>query len=50
MHYGRAFLSMDLWNTQRAQHLRYSCSRVLSSYGIGTNNEGTEGEAVYQAK
>lgn len=35
MHYGRAFLSMDLWDSERAQQLRYSCSQVLKSNGMG---------------
>jgi hypothetical protein len=35
MHYGRAFLSMDMWDSDRARHLRYSCSHVFASYGIG---------------
>lgn len=39
MHYGRAFLSNDLWESERAQHLRYSCARVLNSYGIGLSAE-----------
>lgn len=39
MHYGRAFLSNDLWDSERAQHLRYSCARVLNSYGIGMSEE-----------
>lgn len=39
MHYGRAFLSNDLWDSERAHHLRYSCAKVLSSYGIGLSQE-----------
>lgn len=39
MHYGRAFLSDDLWDSERAQHLRYSCAKVLNSYGIGMSEE-----------
>lgn len=39
MQYGRAFLSNDLWESERAQHLKYSCARVLNSYGIGMSQE-----------
>jgi hypothetical protein len=45
MHYGRAFLSNDLWDSERAQHFRYSCARVLHSYGIGLSEE-EEAEAA----
>lgn len=36
MHYGREFLSLDLWESEKAAHLRSTCARVLSSWGVGT--------------
>jgi len=38
MHYGREFLSMDMWESERASHLRTTCARVLASYGVGMLN------------
>jgi len=35
MHYGREFLSLDLWESEKAAHLRSTCARVLSSWGVG---------------
>lgn len=28
MHYGREFLSIHMWDSEKAQHLRETCSRV----------------------
>lgn len=28
MHYGREFLSIQMWNSEKAQHLRETCARV----------------------
>ncbi|KAH8913785.1 glycosyltransferase family 49 protein [Atractiella rhizophila] len=35
MHYGRELLLMDLWEHERARHLRAVCARVFSSWGVG---------------
>jgi len=28
MHYGREFLSVAMWDSEKAQHLRETCARV----------------------
>jgi hypothetical protein len=28
MHYGREFLSVGMWDSDKAQHLRETCARV----------------------
>lgn len=48
MHYGRAFLSNDMWDSERVQHLRYSCAKVLRSYGIGLSAEEDAAAAEIQ--
>ncbi|GJN90348.1 hypothetical protein Rhopal_003358-T1 [Rhodotorula paludigena] len=35
MHYGREFLSVSMWDSDKAQHLRETCARTLSSWGMG---------------
>ncbi|GAA94586.1 uncharacterized protein L969DRAFT_89664 [Mixia osmundae IAM 14324] len=35
MHYGRGFLSLDQWQSDRATHLRFMCERVHASWGVG---------------
>jgi hypothetical protein len=30
MHYGREFLSVAMWDSEKAQHLRETCARVRS--------------------
>jgi hypothetical protein len=34
MHYGREFLSLNQWESRRASHLRATCARVCSLWGI----------------
>ncbi|GAA6061141.1 hypothetical protein JCM10212_001741 [Sporobolomyces blumeae] len=36
MHYGREFLSVGMWDSDKAQHLRETCARTLSSWGMGS--------------
>ncbi|GAA6013752.1 hypothetical protein JCM11491_005086 [Sporobolomyces phaffii] len=36
MHYGREFLSVAMWDSEKAQHLRETCARTLSSWGMGS--------------
>lgn len=31
MHYGREFLSVGMWDSDKAQHLRETCARVSLS-------------------
>ncbi|KAM0791763.1 hypothetical protein ACM66B_004027 [Microbotryomycetes sp. NB124-2] len=35
MHYGREFLSMQMWDSEKAQHLRETCVRTLNTWGMG---------------
>ncbi|GAA5832338.1 hypothetical protein JCM11251_006414 [Rhodosporidiobolus azoricus] len=35
MHYGREFLSVAMWDSDKAQHLRETCARTLGSWGMG---------------
>ncbi|GAA5920276.1 hypothetical protein JCM1841_003016 [Sporobolomyces salmonicolor] len=35
MHYGREFLSVQMWDSDKAQHLRETCARTLGSWGMG---------------
>ncbi len=35
MHYGREFLSVQKWDSEKAQQLRETCARTLSSWGMG---------------
>ncbi|GAA5983915.1 hypothetical protein JCM11641_006420 [Rhodosporidiobolus odoratus] len=37
MHYGREFLSMSMWDSDKAQHLRETCARTLGSWGMGSS-------------
>ncbi|GAA5907082.1 uncharacterized protein JCM6883_006132 [Sporobolomyces salmoneus] len=37
MHYGREFLSVAMWDSEKAQHLRETCARTLSSWGMGSS-------------
>ncbi|GAA6003768.1 hypothetical protein JCM10207_003589 [Rhodosporidiobolus poonsookiae] len=36
MHYGREFLSIAMWDSDKAQHLRETCARTLGSWGMGS--------------
>ncbi|BGP41530.1 hypothetical protein JCM10450v2_005579 [Rhodotorula kratochvilovae] len=36
MHYGREFLSVGMWDSDKAQHLRETCARTLGSWGMGS--------------
>ncbi|GAA5866376.1 hypothetical protein JCM8547_000758 [Rhodosporidiobolus lusitaniae] len=36
MHYGREFLSIGMWDSDKAQHLRETCARTLGSWGMGS--------------
>ncbi|KAK4698670.1 hypothetical protein P7C70_g7601, partial [Phenoliferia sp. Uapishka_3] len=33
MHYGREFLSVQMWDSDKAQHLRQVCARTLGTWG-----------------
>ncbi|KAK4055032.1 hypothetical protein OIO90_003373 [Microbotryomycetes sp. JL221] len=35
MHYGREFLSMGTWDSEKAQHLRETCVGTLNTWGMG---------------
>ncbi|KAL8278811.1 hypothetical protein RQP46_008880 [Phenoliferia psychrophenolica] len=35
MHYGREFLSVQMWDSDKAQHLRQVCARTLGTWGMG---------------
>lgn len=32
MHYGREFLSVGMWDSDKAQHLRETCARVRPAF------------------
>lgn len=32
MHHGREFLSLGMWDSEKAQHLRETCARVRFSF------------------
>ncbi|BGP25913.1 glycosyltransferase family 49 protein [Rhodotorula toruloides] len=36
MHYGREFLSVGMWDSDKAQHLRETCARTLGTWGMGS--------------
>ncbi|KAM0746859.1 hypothetical protein T439DRAFT_329545 [Meredithblackwellia eburnea MCA 4105] len=38
MHYGREFLSVQMWDSDKAQHLRSVCARTLGTWGMGSAN------------
>ncbi|KAH9811741.1 hypothetical protein DFH28DRAFT_980317 [Melampsora americana] len=40
MQYGREFLSLGIWEDERASHLRAMCSKVLTSWGVGAITPG----------
>ena len=35
MHYGREFLSIQMWNSEKAQQLRETCAHTLGAWGMG---------------
>ncbi|EGG03295.1 uncharacterized protein MELLADRAFT_90333 [Melampsora larici-populina 98AG31] len=40
MQYGREFISLGIWDDERASHLRAMCSKVLTSWGVGAITPG----------